>query len=701
MTVTIKHHAGSEPSSVGTSSTTQGTRQEFRRDIQGLRAIAVLAVVLYHCDVEVMSGGFTGVDVFFVISGFLISGKLLTESERGRINIAGFYAARIRRLFLPAAIVTVSTLALARTIGVSFQVKETALDALAAITGLTNLWLIHGKLDYLQDQTIKSPFTHYWSLAVEEQFYLVWPLLISLVAFVCSRRRSFFRPVVTLTFFTIFAVSLALSITITATNPVVAYLAPHTRAWELALGGLTFLISQRIGASGSSSPLIASTRTAIGVLGIVAVTATFVVFTADTPFPSYFALIPTLGTAAVILSGPLHCQWSPLRLLHNPVAQFVGTHSYGWYLWHWPLIVFVPELFSDSTSSWLLIQASLIGLWLAFLTHYQVERPSTYARFSTRRWFSIGAAGMAFTIMLSALVYVTAPTFTGSGKAAQNVALDGNATKALQKSIIDSLQQPEVPENLTPAIDKARADVPPTLADNCHLNYLETVTSDCIYGDKSAARTVVLFGDSHAEQWQPALAKAAEDSHIKLVSWTKAACPIADLTLVDQSLGRRYVECEQWRRERIAAINTMRPDLVVMSQSDQVPADSLSDDDWATRTARAIIDFQEAGIPVVYLLDTAYAGHDVAQCLSYNLQYRQACSFSLAEKSPYPKRSSYVKNALQASGISVVDPIPWMCSAGKCPAIVGNTLIYRDKSHITTTYSTYLSPLLSPIVEAR
>jgi peptidoglycan/LPS O-acetylase OafA/YrhL len=332
------------------------TQAWHRRDIEGLRAVAVLLVVLYHCGVRFLGGGYVGVDVFFVISGYLITGLLLREAAAtGRISILGFYARRIRRLLPAALLVTAATVVAAYRWLPPLRAPQVALDGLFTTLYGLNYRLAGVGIDYLQADAAPSPLQHFWSLAVEEQFYLLWPVLLLLG---WRWKRSVLVGVV--------VVSLGTSLWQTAANPTWAYFGLHTRAWELGAGALVAVLGGRL-------------PTVFAPLGVGAIVLAAVLYTDRTAFPGYAALLPVAGTVAVLLA--------PSRLLDAAPLQAVGQLSYSWYLWHWPFLAFGgrPRL---------VLAAGALGA--AALTYALVENPVRELRIPARRAV---AGGLAVTLL--------------------------------------------------------------------------------------------------------------------------------------------------------------------------------------------------------------------------------------------------------------------------------------------------------------
>ncbi len=380
--------------------TAQGDRK-FRPDVQGLRSIAVLLVVLYHCGVPRLGGGYVGVDVFFVISGFLITRQLLTEHRRaGRVSLSGFYARRIKRLLPAALTVILVTEVAARLWGPPLQAVATAKDSIFSTFYLMNYHLAAEGVDYQNAGGPVSPLQHFWSLAVEEQFYIFWPLAILAVGIFFRRRMGralgiFAAAAVTASFL--------ISMATTEHDATLAYFAIQTRAWELGAGALIAIATPVL----LRLPELAAA--AAGWCGLMMIVASAFLFTTSTPFPGSAAALPVTGAALVITAGLTAHRGGAELALRGPGAQFVGRMSYGWYLWHWPLIVLVPAIAGVSFGWGANLAVALLGLGLAVVTNVLIEQRVAASRFGRRRWFLIGGAMSAAVAAVAVLIIVLPP----------------------------------------------------------------------------------------------------------------------------------------------------------------------------------------------------------------------------------------------------------------------------------------------------
>ncbi|MFD0558294.1 peptidoglycan/LPS O-acetylase OafA/YrhL [Stackebrandtia endophytica] len=667
----------------------------FRTDIEGLRAIAVLLVVLGHAGVPFLSGGYIGVDVFFVISGFLITLLLLTELRNtGTISIRRFYARRMVRLLPAAAAVLVTTLVAAWWWLPGTRYGSILIDAISSVFYLVNYRLAFQGTDYLAADEPPSPFQHLWSLSVEEQFYLVWPLLLLITAFVSQRhrRRLNLGPIFAL-LFAMTAISLIISIVQTQSMAPWAYFGTHTRAWELAIGAIVALAVYR---ERYLPRVLAAVIAWVGLAGIV---VSSVVFSGHTAFPGWVAALPVLSTAFVIYGGTGQ-RHGVTWLLSLPPLTAVGAVSYGWYLWHWPVLLIGPVAFGVEPSLGVNMMLVAGSLCIAALSYRFLENPIRRQRWLTRksrRGLGLGIAlssGMAVVISLG---FVFIPPTTGTGDAA---GIDGEEINEseLADLLASGIKINDVPANLTPSLENIKQDIPPVYADGCHADFdAVEPNSDCVYGDSSADRTMVLFGDSHAAHWFPALEKLAFKYGWRLLSLTKSACVAPMVTTYVSALERNYDECVQWRKNTLSYIKKQEPEIVIMPVSDGgEPVDTdTPDSDWVSGFINSFEAVAGPNTKLVHIADTPWLEENVADCLAVNLSTATACVQPLEDALVQPERRSATNDALRANGVTVIDPLAWFCTDTACPVIIENVLMYRDRHHISATYAETLAPLLA------
>ncbi|MFD2764411.1 acyltransferase family protein [Micromonospora eburnea] len=666
-------------------------RRGFRTDIEGLRALAVLLVVLWHAGVPFVSGGFVGVDVFFVISGYLITSGMVAEvAARGRLSLGGFWARRAKRLLPSSALVLLASLLLTYLFLPDIRWRDTAWDAVSSAVYVINWRLADQSVDYLAAEQAPSIVQHFWSLAVEEQFYLLWPVLLVAVAWVARRRgaaQPWFGRLALAVVGVLGLASFAWSVLLVQAEPGRAYFVTTTRIWELAVGALLALSPFRrlTGAAASAS----------GWIGIAAIAGSAVVLDNSMPFPGPLALPATIGTALVIAAGP-DIRYGPVAVLRVPPMQFLGGISYTLYLWHWPLIVAFTAR-TDDPGIVLPAAAVALSVLLAYLTSRFVERPVWHSRKLSVRPRVALAVGLACTALsvCAGVVFHLVTAVSPTGAALLNargaaVLTPGDTGAGVPVNHVPSI----VPE---PAA--ARADIASVYADGCHGAADETKALRCTYGRSDAPFTVALIGDSHAAQWVPALQSIAERRNWKLVTYTKSGCPAMDALVATGADERPYETCVTWNRSLRSAIAEDRPNLIVTtSYTYSVYSNGRVLHGMQNRTAlveamrRAWQGFAEVA-PVVVVRDTPAPGRDIAECVSTHREQLTRCAVprdkALAGIGPIQ-----VDAAEGLAGVRVLDLNDAICPADRCAPVIGGVLVYRDANHLTATYARTLADRL-------
>ena len=697
---------------------------KFRPDIEGLRAVAVLAVVLYHADVPGISGGFVGVDVFFVISGFLITGLLWREvSTRGTVRLRDFYGARARRLLPASAAVGIFITVAAAVLLPPLQARNIIADGIASALYVSNYRYAMQGVDYLAARLPPSPFQHYWSLGVEEQFYLVWPALILATAWLIRRTRRRTKTPATassrpylIVLAVVAAASFALSLVMTYWVAPVAFFSLPTRAWQLALGGLVALTAalwQRL------SPRAAAITGWTG-LGLIALACTR--FSSTTPYPGTAALLPTLGTALVIGAGCANPSSGCGQILSVAPMRAIGRVSYSWYLWHWPVLLMALWAIAPVTGhkSLLALAGILLSLGLAVLTLRFIENPLRYAapiRGSAWRSLGLGGVATAMAVVVGLALYAPDPIGPGAPTATLTVTAEplpaGSVAAAYDATVQQSFDQVRaavagaanlkaVPSNLEPRLTDTTPKIGVT-GESCMRSFLETGQPECATGDTDSTTTVALIGDSNAVMWNPAMELSAQRWHWRLETLAKASCPVLDLPIILPIAGRPYTECEKWRTEIIDRLQAEHPKLVVLSILRRYGGGygwdtgfTSYDPAWIDGMTRLVRRLRETGANVLVLGPIPDPGAAMPDCLAAHLDDADICA---------PTRSVAVNQAgiaaeaiaTAAGGGQYVDLTDLFCTADRCPVIVGNTLVYSDQNHVTNAYSRVLAPVLGSL----
>ena len=654
----------------------QPARTTFNPDLQGLRAIAILLVVAYHAQHHLLPGGYIGVDVFFVISGFLITGLLAKEVEAtGTIQLARFYARRARRLLPAAMLVLIATVVMVRLTSSPLELKMFGSAAIATALYVSNFWFAHLATDYLRaGEADINPLLHYWSLCVEEQFYLLWPALILLLlwAFRKSRRVD---SVLIAGLLGVGLVSLIISIVVTRISQPWGFFGTPARAWEFALGGVTVLL---VGRRGAGPSWVANPVAAIGIACIVSAA---LLFNERTPIPGFAALLPVGGTCLVLAMSKRQIGTAVTSFLRTRAFQILGDLSYSWYLWHWPVILLLRSR-RDEASITPGAVGAIVSLGLAWLTFKFVEKPiREYVPLVTRSGLSIAGG-----LLLAAI---------GAGA---GLVVRQSATAALALPAQRRYQA-------------AVEDHPRVYADGCHAVFLAVTLPDCMYGRISSDSTMMLIGDSHAAQWFPAAEAVALRHGWRLVSLTKSSCPPFAFEPFDPTVRRAYSECTVWQERVFQRVARLRPALVILAVSTHYDLHEggnerapLQIEVWRSAVRETLRRLRPVVGGVVLIRDTPFLPERAPRCLSraewLGKDKATACAFA-----PVGAPSGIIEQIaveeMERSGTgAVVDMGSAICPRGPCGYERNGLVLFLDDHHLTATFSRSLAPELDARITA-
>ena len=606
--------------------------------IQGLRALAALLVVIFHA--RLVPGGFIGVDIFYVISGYLITGLILREIENtGTLNLGSFYQRRIKRLLPTSVFVLFATAIVGMFVLPAITRDALGRDLFAAATYVSNYLFAWWQNDYQNLNATPSPFIHYWSLAVEEQFYVVWPIFLLLLSRYGKRVVLYGVAIST-------ALSLMLSIIQTQTSPIWAFYSLPTRAWELGVGALLLFIPESIW-----------NNRFIPWIGLIGLAIAILKFDENTSFPGLNAVLPVVATALLIGSISIWPRFFN-DLSNNRISQWLGAISYPLYLWHWPALVLPSSALGRPLRIRERIFCILLTIILAHFTSKYIEQPIRHKKIDGKKIYLFFAATTAASLVAGAVITSTASSI---------ISVKGTNYKF---DLVDVMQKPAV------------------YGDNCHSNYGESESGECAYGDLTSKTTVVLYGDSHAAQWFPALEALANERGFKLISLTKSACPSVDVPRADQG-AFKDVHCQKWRENSVARIKQLRPAAVIMSsfQYFSPPSRFTDENKWWTDGQKRLLDsLRGSSDHLIYISDTPRPARDIPNCLAS----RAISSCNSTEKTP-------VKIV---RGFQIIDPTPWLCTEF-CPAIQDGYVVYRDASHISVEAALALKAQLEAALVAK
>jgi len=684
--------------------------------------VAVALVALAHAGMPGLSGGYIGVDVFLVLSGYLISSLLLHEAtSTGSVSLVAFYARRARRI-LPAATFTLVVTALVATLMLPYtRANQIVQDVLWATFFGANVHESALGTDYFTADLPPSPVQHFWSLAVEEQFYVVWPALLVLVLAVGlrhhragalgARRRL---PLLALLVVALCAGSWWWAQELTATNPTAAYFSTPARVWELGAGALLALT----GRLPVRLPFLASALMSWG--GTIAVLVAATTFDASTPVPGRAALLPVLGTVALLAAGAAGPGAGACRLLSGKWLSRLGDLSYGFYLWHWPFLVLPSVYVGHELGLMRNLGLLLAALGVSALTYRLVEDP-------VRRVHSLGRRPhLALSLWPLAVTAVLVTALWSGGRIAAAAAAAAAAASGGAASVIDVSAVPVADraprtgdartDAVAEAVDQAWLDAPlPTVKQD-----LRTLATDkwdrdescmagrsgasaelCPAGDTGASRTIVLLGDSHAGMWLPPLDTLGREQGWRVVPLLKYGCSAVDWPVWRTDLGHSATECDafqEWALDEVAAIG---PDVVVVGSratldlADERAAGPLGStgaalDAWGTGMRRLVEELSLSAGTVRLVLDSPALDEQPADCLSARGATMGTCTVDMPTL--VAEVNARTRATAASTGAGVVDMTPYLCAENRCPMVVSNIAVYADDNHLSATYVDHITP---------
>lgn len=652
-----------------------------RSDIQALRTIAVSLVVLFHLWPNRMPGGFIGVDVFFVISGFLITMHIVNEVEAGHFSVTGFWARRIKRL-LPASFIVLAVTALAVVLLAPISDWAQWLGEVQASVFYFENWNLAGSaVDYLALANQASPVQHFWSLSTEEQFYFVWPLLVALAIYIAAKfgkqaraRRAIFRVLLAVAI-----ASLAFGIFYTQVEPAIAYFSTPVRAWEFAFGALVVFV-----------PAVQSKsqKQFMALLGLSLILIAAFVIDTTTPFPGIAALLPVAGTAAVIVAA-IESGWLSKVLAFKPI-QWLGDKSYAIYLWHWPVLILTPLVLHSAPTLGNKIGLLAITVVLSWLTQKFIETPIALARPPKWKIFAIAATASVFIASLCGLAVQI-----GNQQIADQLKFGKSGSVSTEQCFGAAARAKKgadcVNDKLTgtyPALAVAPSDIP-KLPDSCFSVTREQVAASfCALGDRDASVKIAAVGDSHIAHFAGALNALAVKNHWAIDLYAKGGCPFSYAVRVHDAVLAK--NCPAWVANVVAKISNGAYDLAVTSQRAGVA--------WVGGNTNAVggltklwSQLTENGLPVVAIKDNPNPGQKIPACLLSG-------GDCLVSKTKALEFDPQVQAAAEVPAVKLVNFDDIYCDEVNCLPVIGHVVVYRDDNHLTDTFARTLAPLLEPFI---
>ncbi|MGH3489127.1 MAG: acyltransferase family protein [Actinopolymorphaceae bacterium] len=696
----MRSRTRSDPHAPSRRSGDRPAGRHFRADVEGLRAVAVGLVLLYHAGLPFVPGGFVGVDIFFVISGFLITGLLTNELRRtGTISLATFYARRAKRLLPAAALVLAATMVMTLVLLPQISWRVIGGDIVASALYVVNWRLANRSVDYLAEDADASPVQHFWSLAVEEQFYLIWPVLLLLVVLLARRRGRAGGWPLWVGLAAVGVPSFAWSVHLTGNEPASAFFVTTTRMWELAIGGGVAL------AATASTRLPQGLAVALGWVGLAAIAVSALLYSTDTGWPGSAALLPTLGAAAVIATGNAAGPTGPIALLGTRLFTWVGGLSYSLYLWHWPMVVGAAA-YANGLRAWqglVVVSASFVPAWL---TYRFVENPIRYTERFARAPRLVLSLGAALSLVGVVAGLVPAVLVTARTPATSEVRAEGAAALGEPPDTAPSAR----PAGVVPDPLNAVEDVPDAYDRGCQAVEASVEPVSCVYGDPDGNVDIVVVGDSKILQWISSLDTVGKKESWRIRTFTKSTCSFSEAVLTRN--GKPYDSCTKWNAAVLTRLRQDPPDVVVTSQGRSTALDDPDDPDQGSSTEAMVRGLRsrwttltELGSRIVVIRDNPNppSGDSVYACVAEHRQDPETCAFDQEAAVQRGAGEVLAEAASGMRGVHLVDMSDYFCLDGTCPAVIGNVLVYRQGTHVTKTYVDTLAPALErklrPLVE--
>lgn len=662
---------------------------KYRSDLQGLRAVAVSLVVLAHANVPGFAGGFVGVDVFFVLSGFLITGILVEErSTSGTIAYGRFLARRLRRLLPAMLAVLLTTIVVASIVLTAYEMQIQSGSFPFALTWISNFYFAFSERNYFSALQSEDLFLHTWSLGVEEQFYLLWPWLI-LVLFGLRNKKnghSSTRVLFLTSLAVVFFASLALSFYLSVTHPILSFYMMPPRAWQFALGSavyVAFLYNRKDYDTRSGKGSGKLTALSLGILGLLLIFGSATLLGPDIKYPGYFALFPSIGAAFIIAAGASSAAQTSNAVLQLRPLVWLGDRSYSVYLWHWPVFVLGNSLHISATSVGVFALVGIV-LLLAAASYRFLELPFWKGRLSRgipRR-----------VVLISVLAMLTS---LGVGKLLENTIYGVYGPVP-----IDVAQRPRQDMYSEIYGDSKLCDSNNASAELVPCRIGGSQSSGGVENDGDRGSVVVVIGDSIGAQWSSMVAGVFSAPQWSVIVLTKSACAIVDVSYYYYAVGGDYDVCTEWRENALQYAAAIRPDVIIIGSSATY---DFTENDWVDGSSRIFSRLSAVAGQVIVIPGTPALSFDGPSCLedparfSFRLLDGHRECEELQSSSVSVEVTGYLNRAADAfSNVVVLDLANLVCPNQRCAArSEAGIAVFRDRDHLTNSF------VISTIAEVR
>lgn len=639
------------------------TNREYRTDIQGLRALGSLIIMVFHIWFNKVSGG---VDVFFVISGFLMASIVLKDYfSKGIKNPFPFWGGIIKRVAPSAYFVLVITLILVYILTPPGSLDTVVNEVIASVLHIENIQLMRKAVDYLQTDTIPSPVQQFWALSIQMQFYIILPFIIIPLAYFSKKTQSSVPLVVGVCF--VICLSFIYAITSVSNNPITSYFNPIARVWEFFCGVLTFLLVSNLNKIRYQDGL--------GYIGLCLIIGGAIFIPRGAGFPGVVSLIPVTGAMLIILSGVRYRRGVVSRMLSNRALVFLGDISFTIYLWHWPILIFYKEYFNITTVS---IPHGLLIISLAILLAYVSSRciEGPFKKIPRKKVAINFSVGILFFLPTIALAIVV--------KYEINATIRDYKQSLEVKEIVPYHEEKIFSQNDAPDFSReyllSLSNVyPMSYTIGCNQEGQGVEAKTCSFGDLNAKKDIVLVGSSHATQWLPVLDRIGKKNEFKIINMTKSSCPLGILNTSDES-------CREWNKQAISKIKILKPYAIITNSSKTSSENNEFTPESFVDSWRSLVD---SDIQVIGIRDNPRFSYNIPDCVykSKRLSNLSAptCSVSrrkaLLSSNPADKHASIIEN---------IDLSDMFCTSDICPAYFDDKLIYRDSNHLNVEYTYFI-----------